>query len=66
MLFQFGAHSALLLPFVVSGLVLALHLLVRAARFGHLTDGLLALLLLLNVLPVTQWMLGYARLVRQP
>ena len=60
MLFQFSAHSALLLPFVVPGLVLALHLLVRAARFGHLPDGLLALLLLLNVLPVTQWMLGYA------
>ena len=60
MLFQFGAHSALLLPFVVPGLVLALNLLVRAARFGHLPDGLLALLLLLNVLPVTQWMLGYA------
>ena len=60
MLFQFGAHSALLLPFVVPGLVLALHLLVRAARFGHLPDGLLGLLLLLNVLPVAQWMLGYA------
>ena len=60
MLFQFGAHSALLLPFVVPGLVLALHLLVRVARFGHLPDGLLGLLLLLNVLPVAQWMLGYA------
>ena len=60
MLFQFGAHSALLLPCVVPGLVLALHLLVRAARFGHLPDGLLAVLLLLNVLPVAQWMLGYA------
>ena len=60
MLFEFGAHSGLLLPFVVPGLVLAGHLLVRAARAGHLPDGLLALLLLLNVLPVTQWMLGYA------
>ena len=60
MLFQFGAHSALLLPFVVPGLLLALHLLVRVARFGHLPDGLLGLLLLLNVLPVAQWMLGYA------
>ncbi len=39
MLFQFGAHSALLLPFVVPGLVLTGHLL---------------------VLPVAQWMLGYA------
>ena len=60
MLFQFGAHSALLLPFVVPGLVLALHLLVRAARFGTLPDGLLGLLLFLNVLSVAQWMLGYA------
>ena len=60
MLFQFGAHSALLLPFVVPGLVLAAHLLIRSLRFGTLPDGLLALLLLLNVLPVAQWMLGYA------
>ena len=60
MLFQFGVYSGLLLPFVVPGLVLAGHLLVRAARTGHLPDGLLALLLLLNVLPVTQWMLGFA------
>jgi AraC-like DNA-binding protein len=60
MLFQFGAHSALLLPFVVPGLVLAVHLLIKALRFGTLPDGLLALLLLLNVLPVAQWMLGYA------
>jgi AraC-like DNA-binding protein len=50
----------LLLPFVVPGTALVLHLLVRAARYGSLPDGLLALLLLLNVLPVTQWMLGYA------
>ena len=60
MLFQFSANSGLLLPFVVPGLLLAVHLLVRAARHGHLPDGLLGLLLLLNVLPVTQWMLGYA------
>ena len=60
MLFQFGAHSALLLPFVLPGLVLAAHLLIRSLRFGTLPDGLLALLLLLSVLPVAQWMLGYA------
>ena len=60
MLFQFGAHSALLLPVVVPGLVLTGHLLVRALRHGSLPDGLLALLLFLNVLPVAQWMLGYA------
>ena len=60
MLFQFNAHSALLLPFVVPGTVLAGHLLGRAARRGALADALLALLLLLNLLPVAQWMLGYA------
>ncbi|UOQ96146.1 helix-turn-helix transcriptional regulator [Hymenobacter sp. 5317J-9] len=60
MLFQFSSHSGLLLPFVLWGLVLAGHLLVKAWRFGTLPDGLLALLLLLNVLPVAQWMLGYA------
>ncbi|MDO7851962.1 helix-turn-helix domain-containing protein [Hymenobacter convexus] len=60
MFFQFNAHSALLLPFVVPGAVLAVHLLGRAVRHGTLTDGLLAALLLLNVLPVTQWMLGFA------
>ena len=42
------------------GLVLAAHLLIRNLRFGSLPDGLLALLLFLSVLPVAQWMLGYA------
>ena len=60
MLFQFGAHSALLLPFVVPAVVLAVHLFIRAFRFGNLPDGLLALLLFLNALPIAQWMLGYA------
>ncbi|MBJ6109565.1 helix-turn-helix domain-containing protein [Hymenobacter sp. BT523] len=60
MLFEFGAHSALLLPFVVPGLALAGHLLIKAVRFGALPDVLLSLLLLLNVLPVAQWMLGFA------
>ncbi|MBD2722718.1 helix-turn-helix transcriptional regulator [Hymenobacter sp. BT189] len=50
----------MLLPFVLWGLVLAGHLLLKALRVGALPDGLLALLLLLNVLPVAQWMLGYA------
>ncbi|SFP97172.1 AraC-type DNA-binding protein [Hymenobacter arizonensis] len=50
----------MLLPFVVPGLVLAAHLAVRAARTSTLADGLLGLLLLLNVLPVAQWMLGFA------
>ena len=60
MLFDFNAHSALLLPFVVPGLVLAAYLGVRALRQSRVADGLLALLLLLVVLPVMQWMLGYA------
>ncbi|MBD2766712.1 helix-turn-helix transcriptional regulator [Hymenobacter sp. BT664] len=60
MLFEFRPQSALLLPFVVPGLVLAGHLLIRAIRTGTLADGLLGLLLLLNVLPVAQWMLGFA------
>jgi AraC-like DNA-binding protein len=59
-LFEFRAYSALLLPFVVPGLALAAHLFIRAARTGTLADGLLGLLLLLNVLPVAQWMLGFA------
>ena len=60
MLFEFKAYSALLLPFVVPGLALAGHLFVRATRTSTLADGLLGLLLLLNVLPVAQWMLGFA------
>jgi len=59
-LFEFKAYSALLLPFVVPGLALAGHLFVRATRTSTLADGLLGLLLLLNVLPVAQWMLGFA------
>ena len=60
MLFQFGAHSALLLPFVVPGAVATLWLLLRAARRGSLPDALLALLILLPTCTVSQWMLGYA------
>ena len=60
MYFEFNVHSGLLLPFVVPGAALAAHLLVRAARSSTLADGLLGVLLLLNVLPVTQWMLGFA------
>ncbi|MBF9222335.1 helix-turn-helix domain-containing protein [Hymenobacter ruricola] len=60
MFFDFNAYSGLLLPFVVPGTALAAHLFVRAARQSSLPDGLLAVLLLLNVLPVAQWMLGYA------
>ena len=60
MLFSFGPHSSLLLPFVVPGAVAALWLLGRAGRRGSTPDALLALLLLLPTLGVSQWMLGYA------
>ena len=60
MFFQFGPRSALLLPFVVPGAVVALWLLGRALRRGAPADALLALLIALPTISVTQWMLGYA------
>lgn len=60
MLFAFGPHSSLLLPFVVPGAVATLWLLGRAWRRGSPADALLALLLLVPTLSVSQWMLGYA------
>jgi AraC-like DNA-binding protein len=60
MLFQFGARTALLLPFVVPGLAAALWLLARALRRGTLADALLALLIGLPTLTIAQWMLGFA------
>ncbi|MBO2011859.1 helix-turn-helix domain-containing protein [Hymenobacter negativus] len=60
MLFSFGLHSSLLLPFVVPGAVATLWLLSRAWRRGNASDALLALLLLVPTLSVSQWMLGYA------
>ncbi|MFD1469667.1 helix-turn-helix domain-containing protein [Hymenobacter caeli] len=60
MLFQFGARSALLLPFVVPGAAAALWLLGRALRRGAPADALLALLVAVPTLGIAQWMLGYA------
>jgi AraC-like DNA-binding protein len=60
MLFEFGARSALLLPFVVPGLAATLWLLSRALRRGTWPDALLALLIVLPTLTITQWMLGFA------
>lgn len=60
MLFAFGLRSSLLLPFVVPGVVATLWLLGRAGRRGTPADALLALLILLPTLSVTQWMLGFA------
>jgi AraC-like DNA-binding protein len=60
MLFSFGLRSSLLLPFVVPGAVATLWLLSRAVRRGAAPDALLALLIALPTLSVSQWMLGYA------
>ncbi|MGI4874273.1 MAG: helix-turn-helix domain-containing protein [Janthinobacterium lividum] len=60
MFFQFGPHSGLLLPFVVPGTVATLWLLMRAVRRGAPADALLALLIAVPTLNVSQWMLGYA------
>ncbi|MDJ0365599.1 helix-turn-helix transcriptional regulator [Hymenobacter sp. H14-R3] len=60
MLFQFGPRSALLLPFVVPGIVATAWLLARAARRGTWPDALLALLIVLPTLTIVQWMLGFA------
>ena len=60
MFFQFGPRSSLLLPFVVPGAVATAWLLARAWRRGTPADALLALLLLVPTLSVSQWMLGYA------
>ncbi|MGI4863549.1 MAG: helix-turn-helix domain-containing protein [Janthinobacterium lividum] len=60
MLFQFGPRSSLLLPFVVPGAVAVLWLLGRAVRRGAAPDALLALLIAVPTLSVSQWLLGYA------
>jgi AraC-like DNA-binding protein len=60
MLFQFGARTALLLPFVVPGATAVLWLLARALRRATLADALLALLIGLPTLTIAQWMLGFA------
>ena len=60
MLFSFGLRSSLLLPFVVPGALATLWLLGRAVRRGAAPDALLALLIALPTLSVSQWMLGYA------
>ena len=60
MLFNFGAHSSLLLPAVVTGIVTTGWLLLRALRRSTLTDALLALLLVVPTLSIAQQMLAYA------
>ncbi len=60
MLFNFGAHSSLLLPAVATGLIATGWLLLRALRRRTLTDALLALLLAVPTLSIAQQMLGHA------
>lgn len=60
MLFSFGLHSSLLLPFAVPGLLATGWLLLRAIRRSAWPDALLALLILVPTLSITQWMLGFA------
>jgi AraC-like DNA-binding protein len=60
MLFAFGPHSALLLPFVVPGAAAVGWLGARAWRRGTWPDALLALLILVPTLSIAQWMLGFA------
>ncbi|GAB2477501.1 hypothetical protein GCM10011375_19930 [Hymenobacter qilianensis] len=60
MFFEFSPYSSLLLPFFVQGVVFIVLFLVRGWQRGIASDTWLALLLLLNTLPLTQWMLGFA------
>ncbi|UOQ70501.1 hypothetical protein [Hymenobacter cellulosilyticus] len=60
MLFTFGAHSSLLLPAVITGIVAAAWLSLRALRRSTLTDALLALLLVVPTLSIAEQMLAYA------
>lgn len=60
MLFNFGAHSSLLLPAVVTGLVATGWLMLRALRRSTLSDALLAVLLAVPTLSIAQQMLAYA------
>ena len=59
-LFNFNVYSALLLIGVVQGLVYAALLAVRALREERWSDVFAAILLLVGVLYVSQWMLGFA------
>lgn len=60
MLFNFGSHSSLLLPAVVTGIIATGWLLLRALRRSTLTDALLAVLLAVPTLSIAQQMLAYA------
>ena len=58
--FHFTAYSGLLLIGVVQGLTYSGMLLLRAYRQRNVYDGIGAAILLVSVLYVSQWMLGFA------
>lgn len=58
--FEFGFYSSLLLIFFVHGLVYTMLLLRRGAQNSTFSDKWLALFLLLCILYITPWMLGFA------
>lgn len=58
--FEFGFYSSLLLIFFVHGLVYSLLLLRRGVQNSTSSDKWLALFLLLCILYITPWMLGFA------
>lgn len=60
MFFGFNVYSGLLLPFFVQGTVVSAVLWARRRRDDAAADGWLALLLLLFVVRLAQWMLGFA------
>ena len=60
MRFQFGFYSSLLLIFAVHGLVYSCLLLRKSRKNESRADGWLALFLLLCVLYIAPWMLGFA------
>ena len=57
--FDFNAYSGLLLIGVIQGLVYALMLLLRARRQRNAYDAIGSAILLVTVLYVSQWMLGF-------
>ncbi|MCB0518579.1 MAG: helix-turn-helix transcriptional regulator [Saprospiraceae bacterium] len=60
MLFYFNQYSSLLLPSFVQGVLFSALLFYRGFRDSRLSDKLLALLLFVYTLRITNWMLGFA------
>jgi len=60
MFFEFNLFSAVLLPFFVQALIIALLLFYRGRKEERLSDLLLGCLLLLNAFKIAYWMLGFA------